>query len=267
MNFNLMDMDDGVPLWRPPVAAQPATQDRMVQSEPMQLTVSSSEAARRVRLPEFWISAPKQWFNTAEARFRTYGVTDSVDKFNVAVAALPEQVARHASHILDTPPQLFPYEELRHHLTTHHELSNFEKVERIVSGEPLGARKPSEMLAAMMEFCPKGEERSSFLAFFFLQRLPTEMRVLLSEDDHTELRQLAASCLSSVWSSSDRSTRISVGSLCKKKNARKDDFSSPLGQNSIIAASISDGFLAPKGSPDTILSTFSKLLSSWCVVR
>jgi hypothetical protein len=48
------------------------------------------------------------------------------------------------------------------------------------------------MLAAMMEFVPKGDEKSTFLSYFFLQRLPAEVRVLLSEDDHTDLRTLAA---------------------------------------------------------------------------
>ena len=154
--------------------------------------VDPAAAARRVRLPSFWVSAPVQWFAAAETQFRLYGVDSSVDRFNLAVAALPEAVARQSSHLLIDPPQLYPYEELRHHLTTHHELSNYEKVERIVKADPLGARKPSEMLAAMMEFVPKGDEKSTFLAYFFLQRLPAEVRVLLSEDDHTDLRTLAA---------------------------------------------------------------------------
>lgn len=183
-----MDMDDGVPLWRPPPtpSVQPPTPTIQQQQ------ISSMEAAKRVRLPDFWSGAPRQWFATAEAQFRTYGVTDSTHKFNLSVAALPEQVARHCSHLLEDPPQFFPYEELRHHLTAHHELTNYEKVEKLVNGEQLGGRKPSEMLAAMMESCPRGEEKSAFLAYFFLQRLPVEVRILLAEDDHSDLRQLAA---------------------------------------------------------------------------
>lgn len=198
MEYNLLDLDDGVPLWRPPAHSEEPQQPPIEpQQPPIEPPVfnplfSSAEAARRVRLPVFWTGAPRQWFAAAEAQFRTYGVVDSVDKFNVAVAALPESVARHAAHILEEPPVYFPYEELRHHLTSHHELTNFEKVERITAGEPLGARKPSEMLAAMMEFCPRGEEKSVFMSYFFLQRLPTEIRILLAEDDHTDLRTLAA---------------------------------------------------------------------------
>ena len=196
MDFNLLDLEDGVPLWRPPAHSEQPQQPQQSQQPPVEppvhnLPVLSAEAARRVRLPAFWTGAPRQWFAAAEAQFRTYGVVDSVDRFNVAVAALPESVARHAAYILEEPPLYFPYEELRHHLTSHHELTDFEKVEKITTGEPLGARKPSEMLAAMMEFCPRGEEKSVFMSYFFLQRLPTEIRVLLAEDDHTDLRTLA----------------------------------------------------------------------------
>ena len=185
MDYNLLDLEDGVPLWQPPT--HPTEPPASSTTQP----ASSADAARRVRLPAFWVGAPRQWFAAAEAQFRLYGVVDSADRFNLTVAALPEAVARHASHILEQPPLYFPYEEIRHHLTSHHELTNFEKVERIVATEPLGARKPSEMLSAMMEFCPRGEEKSVFMAYFFLQRLPAEVRVLLAEDDHTDLRTLA----------------------------------------------------------------------------
>jgi hypothetical protein len=38
--------------------------------------------------------------------------------------------------------------------------------------EPLGARKPSELLNHMLELCPRGEEKNKFFLFLFLQRLP-----------------------------------------------------------------------------------------------
>jgi len=202
MNFNLIDMEDGVPLWQPPVAVeppppppeellQPAVRPAYELPADTWWPLTSLEASRRVRLPTFWVGAPRQWFAIAEAQFRTHGVVDSVDRFNLVVGVLPETVSTHALHLLENPPLYFPYEELRHHLTAHHELNNFEKVEKITTSEPLGARKPSEMLATMMQFCPRGEEKSVFLAYFFLQRLPTEIRLLLAEDDHTDLRTLA----------------------------------------------------------------------------
>jgi hypothetical protein len=57
--------------------------------------------------------------------------------------------------------------------------------------EPLGARKPSELLNHMLELCPRGEEKNKFFLFLFLQRMPKELRVLLTEADLTEPRDLA----------------------------------------------------------------------------
>jgi hypothetical protein len=57
--------------------------------------------------------------------------------------------------------------------------------------EPLGGRRPSEMLTAMLELCPRGEESSTFFFFFFLQRLPREIRVLLADENPADLRAVA----------------------------------------------------------------------------
>jgi hypothetical protein len=57
--------------------------------------------------------------------------------------------------------------------------------------EPLGGRRPSELLTTMLELCPKGEETSSFFCYFFLQRLPREIRVLLAEEDPSNMRAIA----------------------------------------------------------------------------
>jgi hypothetical protein len=98
-----------------------------------------------------------------------FNVTRSEDKFNLTVASLPESVTRQASHLIVDPPTFFPFEELRQHLTGHHEISLYEKVAKIVQTELFGGRKPSEDLASMMEYCPRGEESSVFLAYFFPQ--------------------------------------------------------------------------------------------------
>jgi hypothetical protein len=56
---------------------------------------------------------------------------------------------------------------------------------------PLGDRKPSVMLAEMLEFCPVSESATAVFAYLFLQRLPSEIRILLSEDDPADMRAIA----------------------------------------------------------------------------
>ncbi len=54
----------------------------------------------------------------------------------------------------------------------------------------LGSRRPTELLAEMMELCPDDEEASCFFVFLFLQHLPTWLRVQLEADDQADIRQL-----------------------------------------------------------------------------
>ena len=58
--------------------------------------------------------------------------------------------------------------------------------------EPLGGRRPSELLAAMLDLCPRGQESNIFFTHLFLERLPAELRIMLGEDDHQDPRPLAA---------------------------------------------------------------------------
>ena len=57
--------------------------------------------------------------------------------------------------------------------------------------DSLGSRKPSELLAHMLELCPAGKETTKFFAFHFLHHLPQELRIMLGIDDHQEVHELA----------------------------------------------------------------------------
>jgi hypothetical protein len=59
---------------------------------------------------------------------------------------------------------------------------------RCPSTPPLGNRKPSVMLAEMLQFCPAGESAMAVFAFLNLQRFPREVRGLLSKDDSADMR-------------------------------------------------------------------------------
>jgi hypothetical protein len=52
----------------------------------------------------------------------------------------------------------------------------------------LGSRRPSQLLAEMMELCPDEEEANCFFVFLF----PAWLSVQLEADDQADIRQLAA---------------------------------------------------------------------------
>ncbi len=48
------------------------------------------------------------------------------------------------------------------------------------------------MLATMLEFCVRGEEKKELFACLFLQRLPWELRILLIYEHLKDLKTVAA---------------------------------------------------------------------------
>jgi hypothetical protein len=73
------------------------------------------------------------------------------------------------------------------------------KIAALHKMEPLGGRKPSELLVSMLELCPRGHESSIFLMHLFLERLPAELRITLAEDDHQNVQALAEK-VDALWS-------------------------------------------------------------------
>ncbi len=107
------------------------------------------------------------------------------------VAALPHKSLRLVADLVESPPTEAPYDDIKERLVASHQLSNFQKAERLFLMPPLGGRKPSEMMAAMLETCLRGEEKTNLFACIFLQRLPREIRVLLARVDHKDPKELA----------------------------------------------------------------------------
>jgi uncharacterized membrane protein YgcG len=154
--------------------------------------VGGGGAGSGVRLPQFWPHAPTAWFVQAEAIFVVKNVTRSFDKYCHLLAGLPEESLRLVLDIAEQPPADDPYEALKERLLSSHQLSDFQRLEKLFDMPDLGAQKPSAMMAAMLEVCPRGEEKSKLFSGLFLRRLPREMRILLAHEDLTDLKLLAA---------------------------------------------------------------------------
>ncbi len=80
---------------------------------------------------------------------------------------------------------------MRARLLASHRLTDYQQAEKLVAMPALGARRPSQLMAAMLEVCRAGDERSKIFPALFLQRLPAQLRVLLTKDDLIDLVGLA----------------------------------------------------------------------------
>jgi hypothetical protein len=146
---------------------------------------------RDVKLPTFWKARP-EWFVYGEIKFRLKNVDDEQEQSDHLLAALSEEVLAQAMDVMEYLPEDMPYSTLKEQLLETHTLSNFEKLELLFKTGQLGARKPSQLLNSMLEYCPQGKERGVFFHFMFLQQLPQSLRILLGEVEHGDPRALAA---------------------------------------------------------------------------
>ncbi len=104
---------------------------------------------------------------------------------------LPHKLIRLFADIVESELSQTPYEDIKQRLVASHQLSDFQKAERLFQMPALGGRKPSELMAAMLETCPRGKEKTNLFVCIFQHRLPWEIRVLLAKADHKDLKTLA----------------------------------------------------------------------------
>ncbi len=64
-----------------------------------------------------------------------------------------------------------------------HQLSDYEKFDVLIKMEPMGGRKPSQLLHAMLEFCPVGMEKHQALLTQLGEVQPGDPRGLAAQAD------------------------------------------------------------------------------------
>jgi hypothetical protein len=118
------------------------------------------------RLPDFWAEAPANWFAMAEAQFLLRRVSSNIDRFCHVLLALPKTSYRMTAHLVTQAPEDNSYDQMKAALLSHHELSDYQRVDMLSHMEPLGGKKPSELLATMLELCPQNQHTSPFFFYF-----------------------------------------------------------------------------------------------------
>jgi hypothetical protein len=142
-----------------------------------------------VRLTPFWSNSPAAWFRAAEAQFAIRNVTDPLERFYVVLSALSEANVDRVKHVVEAEPDENSYNNLKEGLLASHVMSDYQKIDKLIQLEPLNGRKPSDMLVDMEKLKPADDKQ--YFAYMFLQRLPREVRVLLSKEPIDNMRQLA----------------------------------------------------------------------------
>jgi hypothetical protein len=183
----------------------------MAEVDPANIPLPEGEPQQPLpKLPLFWTSKPRAWFTYVKSRFRLRRITDDQQMFNHVLSAIPAELV---SQVIDVLPAEGQYEFFKNQLLNIHQLSDYEKFDMLAKMEPMGRRKPSQLLHPMLEFCPLGMERHLSFHYFFMQRLPQVLRTQLGEVQPGDPRALAvrADCLWSVHSSKAGTVAVADG--------------------------------------------------------
>ncbi|CAN8017729.1 unnamed protein product, partial [Ixodes persulcatus] len=151
-------------------------------------------AAAAVRLPPYWDRNPRVWFLQAESQFHLAGVTTQGRKYHHVVSALSPAAADEVYAVLTNPSPATPYDQLKNALLQRTEVSERSRVQQLLSAEELGDRRPSQLLRRMTQVL--GERANNladvFLRELFLQRLPSNVQMVLATATTLDLTGLAA---------------------------------------------------------------------------
>lgn len=131
------------------------------------------------------------WFIRVESWFRLQKIVDEVIRFEAIVASLTPQLFDQVVDLIVTPPEEEPYKKLKKAIIEKFADSEYTRVDKLLSTVPLGAQRPSHLLAEIRRTGATKDDK--ILRVCWLRRLPISIRTVLSASKGTlaELAEMA----------------------------------------------------------------------------
>lgn len=148
------------------------------------------EEVRQVRLPPFWHVNPTLWFVQVEAQFHAYSVKSDANKYFTVIGALDGAVLQQVADVLINPPDKDKYHSLKTQLIARFTDSEEKQLRRVLTEIDLGDKSPSQLLREM-KVLAREKLSAEVLKTLWLQRLPTQVQLILSASADLKLEKMA----------------------------------------------------------------------------
>ena len=155
---------------------------------------------KALSLPKFWETSPTAWFVVAENFFVCQNILSEQVKFHCVVNALEAKHIEKISHELIINNVVAPYQFLKQAILKTFEASETFKLNKLLSlpaidpGQNL--KRPTELLLEMQgllgQSSPLGPVAESLLKQMFLDKLPSQIKIILAATPNSSLEELAS---------------------------------------------------------------------------
>ncbi|GFX80730.1 retrovirus-related Pol polyprotein from transposon opus [Trichonephila clavipes] len=136
-----------------------------------------------VKIPAYNFHDPALWFTMCDSTFQLgcpKAITDSKTKFNYIIAHLPPEAATIIRDVIMNPDPVEPYEKARTELIKRSGESSHQEIRKLLIGEELGDKRPSELLRVMRRRAESHSVPDDLMLELFQQHLPTRVQSILA---------------------------------------------------------------------------------------
>ena len=130
-----------------------------------------------IKIPPFWPADPALWFAQIESQFATRKITSQQTKFDHVISSLTPEYATEIRDLILNPPTSEQYDTLKRTLIQRTTISDQKKIQKLLSIEELGDKKPSQLLRQVQQLM--GDRQNStdnmLVKQLFLRHLPTNV--------------------------------------------------------------------------------------------